>query len=92
MKRVILLAAIAAIAATTPALARKHHKVSHHQARHYVVPGAAYGYMARGYPARQPVTQCVYVAGRYAGCDPDPNIRQRLVDDYYYLHGPYPFY
>lgn len=88
MKRVILLAAIAAIAATTPALARSHHKARHHHyARQYVVPGGAYGYMRR-----TPATQCVYVAGHYAGCDPDPNVRRSLVDEYYYLHGPYPYY
>ena len=85
MKRVILLAAIAAIAAT-PALARSHHKARHHYARQHVVPGNAYGYATR------PATQCVYVAGRYAGCDPDPNVRRSLVDEYYYLHGPYPYY
>ena len=85
MKRLILLAAIGAIAAT-PALARSHHKARHHHyARNVVVPGGAYGYNAAQTP------QCVYVAGRYAGCDPDPNVRQRLVDEYYYLHGPYPF-
>jgi hypothetical protein len=83
MKRLILLAAIGAMAAT-PALARSHHKVHHHHyARNYV--GGQYGYHNNG--ATSP---CVYVNGHYAGCDPDPNVRRSLVDEYYFLH--YPFY
>jgi hypothetical protein len=84
MKRLVLLAAIAAIAATTPALARSHHKARHHVARHRVAPG---GPNAAAYGARP--SQCVYVNGRYAGCDPDPNVRRSLVDEYYWLHRPF---
>jgi len=85
MKRLILFAAIAAVAAT-PALARNHHKAHHrHYARNYVVPGGAYGYYARA-GATSP---CVYVNGYYAGCDPDPNVRQSLVNEYYWLHRPF---
>jgi len=82
MKRLILLAAIGAMAAT-PALARSHHnKVHHHQyARNYV--GGAYGSYGYSHGATSP---CVYVNGRYAGCDPDPNVRRSLVDEYYFLH------
>ena len=80
MKRLVLLAAVAAIAAATPALARDHHKVRHHSARHQFVPGGAYA----AYGAR--TSPCVYVNGRYAGCDPDPNVRQSLVNEYYWLH------
>ena len=83
MKRLVLLAAVAAISATTPALARDHHKVRHHSARHQVVPGGSYA----SYGARSP--QCVYVNGHYAGCDPDPNVRQSLVNEYYWLHRPF---
>ena len=82
MKRLILLAAVAAIAATTPALARSHHKARHHVARHQMVPGGPYAAGARTSP-------CVYVNGHYAGCDPDPNVRQSLVNEYYWLHRPF---
>ena len=83
MKRLILLAAIGAMAAT-PALARSHHKVHHHHyASHYMSPGGAYDYYGG---ARSP---CVYVNGHYAGCDPDPNVRRSLVDEYYFLHRPF---
>jgi len=83
MKRLILLSAVAAIAAT-PALAKSnHHKTRHHQAaRQVVVPGAAYGSMARD-------PYAVYVNGHYAGRDPDPNVRQSLVNEYYWLHRPF---
>jgi hypothetical protein len=83
MKRLILLAAIGAMAAT-PALARSHHHKSHHHyARNYAAPGGAYGYY------RGATSPCVYVNGRYAGCDPDPNVRRSLVDEYYFLHHPF---
>ena len=84
MKRLILLAAIGALAAT-PALARSHHhhKSHHHYARNYAVPGGAYGYYSGA------TSPCVYVNGRYAGCDPDPNVRRSLVDEYYFLHRPF---
>ena len=85
MKRLVLLAAAAALVATTPALARSHHKVRHHHARSYVVPGGAYGYSAGR------TSPCVYVNGHYAGCDPDANVRRSLVDEYYFLHGGYPY-
>ncbi len=82
MKHLVLLVAIGAMAAT-PALARSHHKVHHHHhARNYI--GGAYGYYYGG--ATSP---CVYVNGHYAGCDPDPNVRRSLVDEYYYLHRPF---
>jgi hypothetical protein len=81
MKRLILLAAIGAIAAT-PAFARSHHKTHHHYARNYAAPGA-YGYYSGA------TSPCVYVNGRYAGCDPDPNVRRSLVDEYYFLHRPF---
>ena len=77
MKRLILLAAAAALAATTPALAGGHHKARHHYARNYV---GAYGSMAGR------TSPCVYVNGHYAGCDPDPNVRQSLVYEYYWIH------
>jgi hypothetical protein len=85
MKRLILLAAIGAMAATmaaTPALARSHHKAHHHHyARNYA--GGAYGYYNGA------TSPCVYVNGHYAGCDPDPNVRRSLVDEYYFLHRPF---
>ena len=82
MKRLILLAAVGAIAVTTPALARS---VRHHHTAHrYVAPGNAYNYY--GGPATSP---CVYVNGHYAGCDPDPNVRRSMVDEYYFLHRPF---
>jgi hypothetical protein len=85
MKRLILFAAIAAMAAT-PALARSHHKTHHHHYAHtYGVPGGAYGYYAGG----RGTSPCVYVNGHYAGCDPDPNVRRSLVDEYYFLHNPF---
>ena len=80
MKRMVLLAAVAAVGVTTPALARSHHKVRHHYARHQVLPGGPYAsYAGRTSP-------CVYVNGHYAGCDPDPNVRQSLVNEYYWIH------
>lgn len=84
MKHLILLTAIGALAAT-PALAHSHHKVHqhHHYARNYVAAGGAYGYYNRA------TSPCVYVNGHYAGCDPDPNVRRSLVDEYYYLHYPF---
>jgi len=87
MKRLVLLAAVAAIAAATPALARDQHKVRHHTARHHAVPGGAYASYGTYGVAR--TSQCVYVNGRYAGCDPDPNVRQSLVNEYYWLHRPF---
>jgi len=84
MKSLILLAAIGAVA-VTPALARSHHKARHHYAGNYVVPGGAYGYGAARGPATSP---CVYVNGNYAGCDPDPNVRQSLVGEYYRFYDP----
>jgi len=86
MKRLILLAAAAAIVATAPALARSQDKVRHPHARHQVVPGGAYASYG-AYGAR--TSPCVYVNGRYAGCDPDPNVRQSLVNEYYWLHRPF---
>jgi hypothetical protein len=83
MKRLVLLTAVAAIAATTPALAGSHHKVRHHHAHYRVIPGGSYA----AYGAR--TSPCVYVNGRYAGCDPDPNVRQSLVNEYYWLHRPF---
>ena len=83
MKRLVLFATIAAIAAATPALARNHHKVRHHYSRHQVLPGGAYA----SYGVR--TSPCVYVNGHYAGCDPDPNVRQSLVNEYYWLHRPF---
>ena len=83
MKRLILFAALAAVAAT-PALARDHHKVRHH--RHIAGSANAYGY-AGGYAGRDPYS--VYVNGHYAGRDPDPNVRQSLVNEYYWLHRPF---
>jgi hypothetical protein len=81
MKHLILLAAIGAMAAT-PALARSHHNtVHHHHARNHF--SGAYGYYTGA------TSPCVYVNGRYAGCDPDPNVRRSLVDEYYYLHRPF---
>ena len=80
----LLSAAIGAIVLTaTPALARSHHNVRHHDARHQVLQGGTYA----AYGAR--TSPCVYVNGHYAGCDPDPNVRQSLVNEYYWLHRPF---
>ena len=83
MKYLVLTAAIAAVVAT-PAVARDHYKARHHHAYRHVVPAYnAYGYMGR----RDPYS--VYVNGHYAGRDPDPNVRQSLVNEYYWLHRPF---
>jgi opacity protein-like surface antigen len=88
MKTLFAIAAVAALAAS-PALARTaHHPV--------VVPDAANA-MMQGHdtPAQDGISPAVaanpnsvYVDGRYAGTDPDPNVRMQLKDDYYsYYYG-----
>jgi hypothetical protein len=63
--------------------------------RHVAVSANTFGYAGGyyaggyrgGYMGRDPYS--VYVNGRYAGRDPDPNVRQSLVNEYYYLHRPF---
>lgn len=84
MYRLLLSGAAIALLAT-PVLAREvhHHHYSRYHHQYSPRVGQAYGYM-RG---RDPYS--VYVNGHYAGRDPDPNVRQELENEYYYLHRPF---
>ena len=86
--KLVCLAALAMLAGS-PALAKHHH-------RHPVPPGPAAASpeaIARaeargGYDTYTwgPDPQGVYVLGQKVGRDPDPNIRQQLYNDYWYLY------
>ena len=85
MKKIILLAAVAA-AALSPgfASARSDHS---HRAPHAAIariaptlPSANYG----SYSGPDPYG--VYIGGEKIGRDPDPNVRQELVYDWLYEH------
>ena len=90
MKTIIAVAAVAAIGAfaASPVLAKS--------APRHVVSGPVVAAPAgewRDSAAQDDIApwaaadpNAVYVDGRYAGADPDPNVRMQLKDDYYHTY------
>jgi len=85
--KTILAALILAAVAATPAAA-KHKRHAHWQNSYahmgYAGPGLSYGGSPRYW---QPDPYGAYVGGYQVGRDPDPNVRQMIERDYYYIYG-----
>lgn len=82
MKIVLAALAVAAIAAT-PAMAQTYRAPVRAAAPGYMIQGdtgyGAYAYVPGAYgPGSAWGTGIVFEAGRYAGADPDPNVRLQL--------------
>ena len=85
MKTIFAIAAVAALA-VSPALAKSTHRAA---------PDLGANAMMQDHdtPTQDGISSAVaanpnsvYVDGRYAGTDPDPNVRQQIKDDYYSYH------
>jgi hypothetical protein len=72
-----------ALTAASPALA-KHRRHAYPLPPPYAAAAPAYGYYDTYTWGPDP--QGVYVLGQKVGRDPDPNIRQQLYNDYWWLY------
>jgi hypothetical protein len=83
MKKLALIAASAAVLATSPVLAApaKHHHLARNAHAQMQIP------TQMGQNPSQADPYDVYVDGHYAGRDPDPNVREELKSDWYATHG-----
>ena len=85
--QIAVVAALAALVAT-PALAahKKGHKHHRRPAEVVVQPPVQPMYYGQFVFGHDPNPNNVYAGNRYVGSDPDPNVRTRLLYDYYMIN------